>query len=123
MERLGEVVGVDTHCCGGAFQLFSATVGSTLDGRFRGSVVGRTLAAHAGGGGGTSRLGGGGGLGRGYATVGSDDGRGGSVSVSGSVSSGGSRENLAVGPRSSGAGGGHDKTPIFNILSHADDDD
>jgi hypothetical protein len=66
VERLGEVINVDTRCCGGVFQLFSTTVGGTIEGRLRGSIVGRTLASHSSS---TTRVG----VTRGYATVGSGD--------------------------------------------------
>ena len=67
VERLGDVINVDTRCCGGMFQLFSSTVGGTIEGRIRGSIVGRTLASHSGG---VARVGA---VTRGYATVGSGD--------------------------------------------------
>jgi len=121
-----------------SLQLFSAAVGGSLDGHFRGSLVGRTLAAHASGGGAVGRVGGGG---RGYATVGSDDGRGGGMSgasTSGGVAAGiggigggigGGAGGLGLVPRATSGGGGsggggnggHDKA--FNIISHPDDDD
>ena len=105
---------------------------------YRGSIVGRTLASHAGGlGPGASRGvgGGGGGSSRGYATVGSgvglgyEDTRGpGVVGVLGRSTS---SEHLHTGPSSSSSSSSSSGAvaipkangPVFNILNDDEDDD